>query len=360
MKKTLLLLSALALSISSSYGQLLMYEPFSYTDAAQNATNELILSSSGTWVAGPSLSTGSTTNDDIVTSPFDAGAYGIPTGTGESYFFRGGGNDPVRSFTPQTTGTVYWSALIRVEGWIGNGTTQYAPGATGKQVFSLTNSYTSSSDISYPGSLIIKGASTTLGETSYQLGVGNQHIDDALKGSYASTIFTSSSTDHLVVLSYDIATATTKLWIDPAIPANGTMTTDLPSATITGPGTVTEISRFFIRLDSNANTPNMTIDEIRVAKTWHEVVGKPAPLSVSKNNIEGLKIYPNPAKDYISIESKNTKISSVEMYNVLGAKVISEKALVNNRLNVSHLSKGIYMLKVNAENGSATKKILID
>ncbi len=48
------------------------------------------------------------------------------------------------------------------------------------------------------------------------------------------------------------------------------------------------------------------------------------------------------------------------MYNLLGAQVISEKALVNSRLNVSGLAKGIYMLKINAEGGSATKKIVIE
>lgn len=73
-----------------------------------------------------------------------------------------------------------------------------------------------------------------------------------------------------------------------------------------------------------------------------------------------LNIYPNPAKDYITVESKSVRISSVAMYNLLGAQVISEKALVNSRLNVSGLAKGIYMLKIEAEGGTATKKIVIE
>ncbi|MFD0835338.1 T9SS type A sorting domain-containing protein [Mariniflexile aquimaris] len=91
-----------------------------------------------------------------------------------------------------------------------------------------------------------------------------------------------------------------------------------------------------------------------------ELIVSDATLGISKNQIEGLNIYPNPAKDYITVESKSVKISSVAMYNLLGAQVISEKALINSRLNVSGLAKGIYMLKVNAEGASTTKKIVIE
>ncbi|CAH8296493.1 putative secreted protein (Por secretion system target) [Mariniflexile fucanivorans] len=85
-----------------------------------------------------------------------------------------------------------------------------------------------------------------------------------------------------------------------------------------------------------------------------------ATLSTSNRIIEGLKVYPNPAKDYLIIESNKTKISSIEMYNVLGAKVLSNKVFVDSKLNVSRLSKGIYMLKINAEGASTTKKIVIE
>lgn len=358
MKKTLLFLTALALSISSSYGQLLMYEPFNYTDGAQTAVNELVRASGGNWVLGPSQNSNAV-NDDIVTSPFIAEMFGLPGQTGNAYFFRGGNNDPARRFTAQTSGTIFWSALIKIDGWIGNGTTAYAPNSTGKQLISLTNNWTTTADIAYPGSLVVKGASVNEGETSYYLGVSNEHIDSAAKGAYGTTVY-AGGVQHLVVLSYEFATNTTKLWVDPVVPTNGTMTTSSPVATIVGPGTVSEVAGFFIRLDSNVNTPNTTIDEIRVAKTWAQAVGQSVPLSVAKNEIEGLKVYPNPAKDYITIESKNVKLTSVELYNVLGSKVLSSKSLTNDRLNVSGVSKGIYMLQVNADGASSTRKIVIE
>ena len=84
-----------------------------------------------------------------------------------------------------------------------------------------------------------------------------------------------------------------------------------------------------------------------------------ATLSVDSPFASSFKIYPNPASDYIQIESNNVQISSVEMYSVLGKKVVSQKTLINNRLDVSNLSKGVYFMKINADGGSATKKVVV-
>lgn len=73
-----------------------------------------------------------------------------------------------------------------------------------------------------------------------------------------------------------------------------------------------------------------------------------------------LKIYPNPAQDFIQIESKDIKVASVQMYSLIGQEVISSQRLVNNRLDISNLSRGIYLLKVNSDNGSLTKKIVVE
>ena len=85
-----------------------------------------------------------------------------------------------------------------------------------------------------------------------------------------------------------------------------------------------------------------------------------ASLSTKDILASKVKLFPNPAKDYITVLTNNVQISSVEMYSVLGKKVLSTKTLINNRLNVSNLSNGIYFMKINAESGSTTKKIIIE
>lgn len=85
-----------------------------------------------------------------------------------------------------------------------------------------------------------------------------------------------------------------------------------------------------------------------------------ASLSTKDILASKVKLFPNPAKDYITILSKNIQISSVEMYSVLGERVLSQNTLTNNRLNVSGLSNGIYFMKINADGSTATKKVVIE
>ena len=82
-------------------------------------------------------------------------------------------------------------------------------------------------------------------------------------------------------------------------------------------------------------------------------------LSADDFSASNFKVYPNPASDYITIESKNIKVSSIDMYNVLGAKVLSSE-LTEDRVNVSNLVKGVYFMKINSVDGSLTKKVVID
>lgn len=83
-----------------------------------------------------------------------------------------------------------------------------------------------------------------------------------------------------------------------------------------------------------------------------------AQLSTNDVLANEFKVYPNPAKDYVSIQSKKKIVTSVDLYNVLGAKVLSSK-LSNGRINVSSLVKGVYFMNINADGGSATKKLVI-
>lgn len=149
------------------------------------------------------------------------------------------------------------------------------------------------------------------------------------------------------------------MWVNPAV------NTTEPAADLTQDSSTASKSRsqfdaFNIEASSNARTPNCVVDEIRIGGSWEEVTGQ-APLSVSENEISNsVKLYPNPARDFITIESKSVKLSSVDMYNVLGAKVLSTELSNNNRVNVSNLGKGVYFMKLYAEEGgSATKRVVI-
>ena len=83
-----------------------------------------------------------------------------------------------------------------------------------------------------------------------------------------------------------------------------------------------------------------------------------SPLSTDKNNIVNVSLYPNPAKGTLNISAKNT-IESATIYNVLGKKIKSFTVNAKtSSLDVSGLSRGIYILKYTAINAVGSMKFL--
>jgi len=77
-------------------------------------------------------------------------------------------------------------------------------------------------------------------------------------------------------------------------------------------------------------------------------------------NIEGLTIYPNPVNSgKIFISTKNSLDKKVEIFNVLGKKVL-ETVITSKEVNVNHLEAGVYIIKVKEGDASATRKLIIN
>lgn len=74
----------------------------------------------------------------------------------------------------------------------------------------------------------------------------------------------------------------------------------------------------------------------------------------NQNNLE-VSMYPNPVNDVLNVKSE-TELKSVEFYNLQGQKV---KISNQKQINVSNLSSGTYMVKIQDMNdGVVTKKIV--
>lgn len=81
-----------------------------------------------------------------------------------------------------------------------------------------------------------------------------------------------------------------------------------------------------------------------------------ASLSTKDISISDFKVFPNPAQDQVEIKT-NVEISSISVFDLLG-KEVSKTKLIDNMLNVSNLSKGVYLLKIEAGNKSITTKLI--
>jgi hypothetical protein len=61
---------------------------------------------------------------------------------------------------------------------------------------------------------------------------------------------------------------------------------------------------------------------------------------------EDIKMYPNPAKEYVTIEFEGLSSERVEILNSAGIKVIDKTILSGQSINISHLKTGIYTVRV--------------
>lgn len=78
-------------------------------------------------------------------------------------------------------------------------------------------------------------------------------------------------------------------------------------------------------------------------------------LSNASFNDISFNLYPNPAHDILNIETE-TELKSVLIYSIHGQKVLSSD---DKQINISHLSSGIYMVRVQDVNDAvATQKLV--
>ena len=68
-------------------------------------------------------------------------------------------------------------------------------------------------------------------------------------------------------------------------------------------------------------------------------------------------VYPNPANNYIIVEGSD--IQEVEIFDMMGRKLISHKAETSSTIDVSGLSSGIYLVRtIDADNNISMQKII--
>lgn len=80
-------------------------------------------------------------------------------------------------------------------------------------------------------------------------------------------------------------------------------------------------------------------------------------LSVGDNLSEAISIFPSPATDVINIKTpSNIQVTGATLYDMLGKN--TGVVYSNGQVDVSALSRGVYMLTVDTNEGSLTQKIV--
>ena len=195
----------------------------------------------------------------------------------------------------------------------------------------------------------------TIADT-FNIGVLN-NSGGTVTPSFVTTDF-AINTPIFVVVKYDRAANIASLFVNPALDSTEpTATATNATGTTAGP---TQIASIALRQGGTAatGTGNVEYDDIRIADNWTYVTTSVLG-SESFSQIEGLKMYPNPTKNNLFIETTLNSDINISIVNILGKEVVNA-TLVNNTVNVSNLTSGIYIVKITEEGKTSTKKLIIE
>ncbi|WP_162926881.1 glycosyl hydrolase [Flavobacterium psychrotrophum] len=97
---------------------------------------------------------------------------------------------------------------------------------------------------------------------------------------------------------------------------------------------------------------------LAVTKYFTYTVGDNCSLSVENPQwSQYVTLYPNPSRSIVHIDSKLAIVSKIEIYSVLGSKMMETTA---TEINVESLSEGLYFVKIYTGNKSITRKLLVE
>lgn len=293
-------------------------EPFNYTVTSA-------LGSQQTWA---NLNSG----DNITVEAANL-TYGTLVGTGGSVGFVGDGLEAFTPFTPTTTGTVYAGFMFTV-----SDLTNVTTDGTATYFAALTDAAKG-----FKSRLFVKKAAS-----QYQIGFDSA----ATTTNYDATLRNIGEVVY-VILGYDFASNTVvNAWINPDLATFSSATPATLTATTTA---IADLGGFVLRQDGLASTPSIKVDELKISTSATDF----ALSSSSFSQINGLKMYPNPAKNNLFIETAINGDINVSIVNMLGKEVVNTKA-VNNTVNVANLTSGIYIVKITEEGKTSTKKLIIE
>ena len=81
-------------------------------------------------------------------------------------------------------------------------------------------------------------------------------------------------------------------------------------------------------------------------------------LGNSDADLENFNLYPNPAKNNLTVNSKNEPLKQIEVFNILGQRIIdlNFSSSLSENIDISSLNTGMYLVKIN---NLTTKRLIV-
>lgn len=120
------------------------------------------------------------------------------------------------------------------------------------------------------------------------------------------------------------------------------------------------INKDYIATSNGSYAVQITQNTCVDTSACYSVIG----IAILENTLnEVVEIYPNPASNYFEINTQNTVLEQVEIYNAIGAVVYTEfpEKLRQNTLqiNLSDWASGVYLLKLKSRQTNSFHKLII-
>jgi type IX secretion system substrate protein len=304
--KKLYILFFTFLITSVSFGQHFFSEMFAYADGS--------LVGNGTWV-----NHSGTPGDLLVSGGMAVVQHGTPS------------EDANVPFTP-VTGNIYFALDFSVD--------------------DLGAPYTSGGDYEYFAHFKDGGFNFSARlDIVPPTGAGDYSVGIASDQSTADAVWATDLTygmTYRATVRYNQDMNIAELWIDASVEGD----TSILGADQPDPGD--SVAGFALRQSDSSENETVRVDNIYLGTTFGAV------LSTRDNQIEGFSFSPNPTSlGYINISSRSQTEMKVNVFDVLGKQVINE-TISNNRLNVSSLNTGVYIMRISQDNAFVTKKLIIN
>lgn len=255
--------STVVLAASVGEGALLLEDHFDYT------AGDLVTVASANW-------TSSTGGNQVTVVSGNLSYPTLALSTGSQLDLGATGNDPVRSFTNQTSGDIYYSFLLNV---VSRGTLSGNSESSSTYLFALFRNGSSSA-----GSAALTAIPHPSDPNQYRLGVktglpvANATAFDADYQQTGETVLVVVRARYSGVAGQD----TLSLWVNPATASLGAVSP--PTADATTPVTTLHTQgydRFVINqpTTSSVGLSDSRLDSLRIGTTWADVTPVPEPVS---------------------------------------------------------------------------------
>ena len=247
---------------------------------------------------------------------------------------------------------------------------KYAPSGNDTALISL-NFKKNGAGIFNTGSILTASSNYQYRELPFDLGQDPDTVIIDIRSSLwsdtaLSYVGSDLKIDHIHFKSNPMLKTPVITWNNPSDITYGTLlsATQL-NATADVPGTFVYTPGIGTKLDPGNNqslkadfSPADTIDYKHTSKTVTINVLEAVSHSSSAGS-DGIKIYPNPVVDDLTIESPEN-ISSVVVTNIVGKIVYYEKPVSKPKITISSsdLSRGLYYVKVNTAAGTTTMLVV--